>query len=108
MKKNYVMLKTEYGIKGINLEKVLKNSEIRSLENGGNIIKVFYSNDYNNSYFDDVAFENESKNISDIDEARLVSKELLLLNLKSRHLLNFNEVKEKLMELFDEKKEKMN
>ena len=102
MEKNYVMLKTEYGIKGINLEKVLE-FEIRSLEKGGNIIKVFYSNDYNDSYFDDVAFENESKNISDIDEARLVSKELLLLNLKSRHLLNFNEVKEKLMELFDEK-----
>lgn len=37
MEKNYVMLKTEYGIKGINLEKVLE-FEIRSLEKGGNIL----------------------------------------------------------------------
>ena len=57
------MLKTEYGIKGINLEKVLE-FEIRSLEKGGNIIKFFHSNDYNNSYYDDVAFENEFKKIN--------------------------------------------
>ena len=102
MNKNYVMLKTEYGIKGINLEKVLE-FEIRSLENSGNIIKIFHSNDYDNSYLDDVAFENEFKRMSDIDDSRLVSKEILILNLRSRHLLNFNEVKEKLMKLFDKK-----
>lgn len=63
MKKNYVMLKTEYGIKGINLEKVLE-FEIKSLEKGGNIIKFFHSNDYNNNYYDGVAFENEFKKIN--------------------------------------------
>ena len=103
MEKNYVMLKTEYGIKGINLEKVLE-FEIRSLENGENIIKIFHSKDYNDSYYDDVAFENEFKRMSDIDDSRLVSKDLLILNLRGRHLLNFNEVKEKLMKLFDESK----
>lgn len=63
MVKNYVMLKTEYGINGINLEKVLE-FDIKSLEKGGNIIKFFHSNDYNNSYYDDVAFENEFKKIN--------------------------------------------
>ena len=57
MEKNYVMLKTEYGIKGINLEKVLE-FEIRSLENGDlrivllnkrrNFLLLFF---YNNKYF---------------------------------------------------------
>lgn len=100
MKKNYIMLKTEYGIKGINLENVLE-FEIENLENGGNIIKIFHSNDYNNSYYDDIAFENKFKSISEVDESRLLSKEILILNFRSRHLLNFNEVKEKLMELFN-------
>ena len=45
MEKNYIMLKMEYGIKGINLENVLE-FEIESLENGGNVINVYYSNDY--------------------------------------------------------------
>lgn len=99
MKKNYVMLKTEYGIKGINLENVLE-FEIESLENGGNVINVYYSSDYKSSYCDDVAFENELKKISESEESRF-SKEIFISNLKSRHLLNFNEVKEKLMELFN-------
>lgn len=100
MKKNYIMLKTEYGIKGINLENVLE-FEIESLENGGNIINVYYSKDYKSNYCDDVAFENELKKISESEESRLFSKEILISNLRNRHLLNFNEVKEKLMELFD-------
>ena len=116
MKKNYIMLKMEYGIKGINLENVLE-FEIESLENGGNIINVYYSKDYKSNYCDDVAFENEFKKISESEESRLFSKEIkkiseseesrlfskeiFISNLKSRHLLNFNEVKEKLMELFN-------
>ncbi len=99
MEKNYIMLKMEYGIKGINLENVLE-FEIESLENGGNVINVYYSNDYKSSYCDDVAFENELKKISESEESRF-SKEIFISNLKSRHLLNFNEVKEKLMELFN-------
>jgi hypothetical protein len=99
MEKNYIMLKMEYGIKGINLENVLE-FEIESLENGGNVINVYYSNDYKSSYCDDVAFENELKKISESEESRF-SKEIFISNLKSRHLLNFNEVKEKLMKLFD-------
>ena len=99
MEKNYIMLKIEYGIKGINLENVLE-FEIESLENGGNVINVYYSNDYKSSYCDDVAFENELKKISESEESRF-SKEIFISNLKSRHLLNFNEVKEKLMKLFD-------
>ena len=46
-------------------------------------------------------FENEFKKISESEESRLFSKEIFISNLKSRHLLNFNEVKEKLMELFN-------
>ena len=52
------MLKTEYGIKGINLGKVLE-FELESLENGGNVINVYYSNDHKRNYCDDIAFENE-------------------------------------------------
>lgn len=100
MKKNYVMLKTEYGIKGINLGKVLE-FELESLESGGNIINFYYSNDYKSNYCDDVAFENELKKISESEKSTLFSKEIFISNLKSRHLLNFNEVKEKLMELFN-------
>lgn len=100
MKKNYVMLKTEYGIKGINSGKVLE-FELESLENGGNVINVYYSNDHKSNYCDDIAFENELKKISESEESRLFSKEIFISNLRSRHLLNFNEVKEKLMELFD-------
>lgn len=100
MKKNYVMLKTEYGIKGINLENVLEY-EIESLESGGNVINFYYPNDYKNNYCDDVAFENELKKISESEKSTLFSKEIFISNLKSRHLLNFNEVKEKLMELFN-------
>lgn len=100
MKKNYVMLKTEYGIKGINLGKVLE-FELESLESGGNIINFYYSNDYKSNYCDDVAFENELKQISESEKSTLFSKEIFISNLRSRHLLNFNEVKEKLMKLFD-------
>ena len=100
MGKKYVMLKMEYGIKGINLENVLE-FEIESLENGGNVINVYYSNDYKSSYCDDAAFENELKRISESEKSTLFSKEIFISNLKSRHLLNFNEVKEKLMKLFD-------
>ena len=100
MKKNYVMLKTEYGIKGINLKNVLEY-EIESLESGGNIINFYYPNDYKSKYCDDIAFENELKKISESEESRLFSKEIFISNLRSRHLLNFNEVKEKLMKLFD-------
>ena len=99
MGKNYVMLKMEYGIKGINLGKVLE-FEIESLENGGNVINVYYSNDHKSNYCDDIAFENELKKISESEESRF-SKEIFISNLKSRHLLNFNEIKEKLMELFN-------
>lgn len=100
MEKNYVMLKMEYGIKGINLGNVLE-FEIESLENGGNVINFYYSNDYKSSYCDDVAFENELKKIAESEKSTLFSKEIFISNLKSRHLLNFNEVKEKLMKLFD-------
>lgn len=100
MGKNYVMLKTEYGIKGINLGDVLE-FEIESLENGGNVINFYYSNDYKSNYCDDVAFENELKKISESEKSTLFSKEIFISNLRSRHLLNFNEVKEKLMKLFD-------
>lgn len=100
MEKKYLMLKTEYGIKGINLENVLEY-EIESLESGGNVINFYYSNDYKRSYCDDVAFENELKKISESEKSTLFSKEIFISNLKSRHLLNFNEVKEKLMKLFD-------
>lgn len=100
MEKNYIMLKMEYGIKGINLENVLE-FEIESLENGGNVINVYYSNDYKSNYCDDVAFENELKKISESEKSTLFSKEIFISNLRSRHLLNFNEVKEKLMKLFD-------
>ena len=100
MEKNYVMLKTEYAIKGINLGDVLE-FEIESLENGGNVINFYYSNDYKSNYCDDVAFENELKKISESEKSTLFSKEIFISNLRSRHLLNFNEVKEKLMKLFD-------
>lgn len=100
MEKNYVMLKTEYGIKGINLGDVLE-FEIESLENGGNVINFYYSNDHKSNYCDDVAFENELKKISESEKSTLFSKEIFISNLKSRHLLNFNEVKEKLIELFN-------
>ena len=100
MGKNYVMLKTEYGIKGINLGDVLE-FEIESFENGGNVINFYYSNDYKSNYCDDVAFENELKKISESEKSTLFSKEIFISNLKSKHLLNFNEVKEKLMKLFD-------
>lgn len=99
MKKSYVKLKTEYGIIGINLGNVLE-FEIESLENGGNIIKVYYSNNYEKIYCDNVAFENEFKRINEAEESTLFSKEVSISNLRSRHLLNFNEVKGNLIALF--------
>ena len=81
MEKKYVMLKMEYGIKGINLENVLE-FEIESLENGGNVINVYYSNDYKSSYCDDVAFENELKKYLKVKNQDYFQKKFLFQILK--------------------------